>query len=202
MRIGDRDIVALREQLGVSQAELGRRLGVDQATVSRWERGLQAPEPRLQVRLSELMYRLTQSRGLRPEIALVEHSPFPMAIISRDWTVIALSDAILLRTDETLRPNQKDLKQEATADMEQAISLLQEHGFFEGKVSAARIIARGFILWRHQQPFDAICTPVTIDGEVHRLMQYQFLSEPVFARRRKTHGLLTILSDKPRAPTS
>jgi transcriptional regulator with XRE-family HTH domain len=200
MRTGDRDIVALRERLGVSQAELGRRLGVDQATVSRWERGLQAPEPRIQVRLSELIYRLDQSRGLRPEIALVEHSPFPMAIISRDWTVVALSDAILSRTDEALRPNQKDRKQETTADMEQAIALLQDQGFFEGKVSAARIIARGFILWRHQQPFDAICTPVTIDGEVHRLMQYQFLSEAVFARRRRTHGLLTILSDKPRAP--
>src|SRR5687768_2547494 len=115
MRTGDQNIVALRERLGVSQAELGRRLGVDQATVSRWERGLQAPEPRIQVRLSELMYRLDQSRGLRPEIALVEHSPFPMAIISRGWTVVALSDAILSRTDEALRPNQKDRKQETTA---------------------------------------------------------------------------------------
>ncbi|MDQ7246731.1 helix-turn-helix domain-containing protein [Dongia sedimenti] len=198
MRTRNRDLVAFREQLGVSQAELGRRLGVDQATVSRWERGLQAPEPRVQVRLSELMYRQDLARGMRPEIALVEHSPFPMAIISRDWTVIALSDAILLRTREEFREDPGKQRKDATADMEQAVSLLSERGFFDGKVSAARIVARGFMLWRDQQPFEAVCTPVTIDGQICRLMQYVFLSEQVFVKRRKRFGLMTILSNAPR----
>jgi DNA-binding transcriptional regulator YiaG len=42
-RMGDRPtpghILALREALGLTQQELGQRVGVDKLTVSRWERG-------------------------------------------------------------------------------------------------------------------------------------------------------------------
>jgi transcriptional regulator with XRE-family HTH domain len=199
MRNRAHEIVALRTSLGLSQAELARQVGVDQATVSRWERGLQAPDPRARVQLSELMYRLDVSRGMRSEIALVEHSPFPMAIVAGDWSVVAVSDAILLRTGEEFRrEGNLQGKKDTTADMEQAIAILRSHGFFEGKVAAARIVARGFMLWRDLKLFEAICTPVTVDGEICRLMQYQFLAEPVFLKRRKRFGLVTLLSSEPR----
>src|SRR4051794_16204761 len=86
------EILALRTQLKLSQAEFGQMLEVDQATVTRWERGVQAPDPKVRMRLSELVYRLNATKGMKPEIALVEHSLFPMAIISEGWRVIALSD--------------------------------------------------------------------------------------------------------------
>lgn len=38
-----RNIRALRRHLGLSQAQLGRELGVRQATVSEWETGLYRP---------------------------------------------------------------------------------------------------------------------------------------------------------------
>lgn len=202
MRDRAHEIVALRTRLGLSQAELARRVGVDQATVSRWERGLQAPDLRARIQLSELMYRLDVSRGMRSEIALVEHSPFPMAIVAGDWSVVALSDSILLRTGEEFRREEiLERKKDTTADMEQAIASLRGQGFFEGKVAAARIVARGFMLWRDLQPFEAVCTPVTVDGEICRLMQYQFLAEPVFLKRRKRFGLVTLLSSEPRGMT-
>jgi transcriptional regulator with XRE-family HTH domain len=190
-----REIATLRARLGLSQHELGRKLGVDQATISRWERDVQIPEPRIRIRLSELVYRLDVSRGLGPEISLVEHSPFPMAIISKDWSIVALSDAIVLRAGvaqrERLLRGEKKL---ATADMEQAVSLLRAQGFFDGKIAVAKIVARGFLLGHGQEPFEAICTPVTIDGEICRLMQYVFLSETEFVERRRTSELLTIVS--------
>jgi transcriptional regulator with XRE-family HTH domain len=193
------ELVALRTSLGISQADLARRLGVDQATISRWERGLQVPDRRARVKLAELTFRLDVARGMRSEVALVEHSPFPMAIIASDWTVIALSDSVLLRAPEELRreggPRQK---KETTADMEQAVSILRKHRFFEGKIAAARIVARGYVLWRDLRLFEAVCTPVNVEGEICRLMQYQYLSEKVFAKRRERFGLVTLLDSRPR----
>jgi len=39
----DIDIKALREQLGLTQAGLADRIGVDQGTVSNWEKGKTKP---------------------------------------------------------------------------------------------------------------------------------------------------------------
>jgi len=187
------EILALRTQLKLSQAEFGEMLEVDQATVSRWEHGLQAPDPKVRIRLSELIYRLNATKGIKPEIALVEYSLFPMAIISQDWRVIALSDSLLRTNGQDRERKPIARKKHATADMEQAISLLRGRGFFEGRVGAARIVAHGFMLRDDQEPFEAICTPVAIDGEICRLMQYVFLSEEEFRSRRSACGLLTIL---------
>lgn len=54
-----REVVALREQLGLNQAQFAAELGVDQSTVSRWENGGSA------VRLSmvKLMQRVASDRA-------------------------------------------------------------------------------------------------------------------------------------------
>ena len=38
-------IKILRQQLGISQEELGRRLGVSVVTINRWEREVNQPSP-------------------------------------------------------------------------------------------------------------------------------------------------------------
>lgn len=40
------DVAALRARLGLTQAELARRLGVDTQTVWRWEAGMHQPKDR------------------------------------------------------------------------------------------------------------------------------------------------------------
>ena len=188
-----REIVALRAQLGLSQTEFGRRLGVDQATVSRWERGVQTPDPRATVRLSQLIYGMDVARSAKPEVALVAHSPFAMAIISRNWEVVALSRGMVaLAQDGGSKP-----KKRVSADMERAVGQLHDQGFFDGRISAARIVARGYMLPADREVFEATCTPVVIDGEICRLMQYELLSDACFASRRSKHGLLTILDSQP-----
>ena len=59
----------LREERGWSQELLARRLGVGQGTVSNWERGLKAPQPRTRLRLTELF-------GVRPEEIVVEQAEY------------------------------------------------------------------------------------------------------------------------------
>ena len=56
-------ITALREALGLTQEQLGRRLGVDKITVSRWERGVNRPGARAVSALAKLRRRAVR-RGV------------------------------------------------------------------------------------------------------------------------------------------
>jgi transcriptional regulator with XRE-family HTH domain len=187
-------VAALRAQLGLSQSEFARRLGVNQTTVSRWESGRQVPGKSILIRLRELSYDLNFSRGLSPEIALVEHSPFPMAIISQEWEVVAVSDPLLQQENaERAGLQAEGGRKRSSADMEQAFSILRDKGFFDARIPACRIVARAFIFGQQQRCFDALCTPLPVKGRICRLMQYRFLREDEFAARRGEVGLITFL---------
>lgn len=192
-----RDIVALRAQMKLTQSELAKRLGVDQATVSRWERSVQAPDPTARLQLREFLFRTGLAIGMAPEIALVKFSPFLMSIIAEDWSILALSLPLSAMTDPFMAsaaaPKERPRKRPC-ADLEYAVARLKEEGFFVGKVHAAKVVARGFLHGSDHWPFESLCTPVLIEGEVCRLSQYQFLSEADFARRREQMGAVTILS--------
>ena len=41
----DFDVKGLRQQLGMTQAELAQAIGVQTATVARWEQGIMKPSP-------------------------------------------------------------------------------------------------------------------------------------------------------------
>jgi transcriptional regulator with XRE-family HTH domain len=187
-----REIVSLRVQLGLTQAELAARLGVDQASISRWERGVRSPEPRARLQLSALLRNTKLSSQLTRETALVDHSPFPMSIITRDWELIALSP--LLRS-EIAGGNGASFqgRNPTTADTEYADSVLQAAGFFEGKVGAVQIIARGYIFGEQPKLFASLCTPLIVQGDICRLYQYEFLSEDEFTRRRELDGVVKII---------
>lgn len=48
------EVRAARQRLGLTQAELAARLGVDVMTISRWERGARTPPPYLAQTLAAL----------------------------------------------------------------------------------------------------------------------------------------------------
>ena len=52
------DVKALRTALNLTQAELARKLKVDFICVSRWERGIQRPTPKVRKRLERLQRRI------------------------------------------------------------------------------------------------------------------------------------------------
>ncbi len=67
----------LRLTLNLNQTALAARLGVGQATVSRWERGLVVPELRMQFRLRDMLHR--QELSITPEH--IEALPIIAAIV-------------------------------------------------------------------------------------------------------------------------
>ncbi|MCU1313111.1 MAG: putative prophage repressor [Acidobacteriaceae bacterium] len=67
-----RQITSLRERLGVSQGEFGRRLECSAMTISRWERGLMAPSAEYYIQLGRMAERTRawffwERAGLRKE---------------------------------------------------------------------------------------------------------------------------------------
>ena len=62
--LGRMTLLAFRRRLGMSQAELGRAIGIDQATVSRLERRRSTPTGTVALRLLDWCERLRVAHGL------------------------------------------------------------------------------------------------------------------------------------------
>lgn len=76
-------VASVREAAGMSKVELARRLGVDRATISRWEQGLNRPEhPDIVARFAELfaldLDDVLAAAGLRPAVQRPPRQEPPM----------------------------------------------------------------------------------------------------------------------------
>ena len=71
------DIRWHRRRLGLSQAQLAERLGVDQGTVSRWERGIEQPRPANHAALRDMFIYTDGRRALLRQFALIRNDVLP-----------------------------------------------------------------------------------------------------------------------------
>ncbi|MGJ3230886.1 MAG: helix-turn-helix domain-containing protein [Oceanicaulis sp.] len=105
-----RDYVrGLRGRLGLSQAVLAERLGVDQTAVSRWERGLDAPRMALRRRLVELGRSGDAARQDQVVRARVRNALWPASLVAPGAVFLeinppALAEAGLAPADLRGRP--------------------------------------------------------------------------------------------------
>ena len=74
-------IRVIRKRLGITQAVLAERLGVDQGTVSRWERDIERPRPAAHARLSALLERDEEKRHFNRCLATVRHDLRPSSLL-------------------------------------------------------------------------------------------------------------------------
>jgi PAS domain S-box-containing protein len=189
--ISGADIVAARAKAGLSQADLAKLLGVTQATVSRWEIGTQAPTASLRQKLSLF---LDEAKVTRTVAQIVEHSPFNMALMRKDWTIVTVSPR-LAEVDGSVAKELrgKSLKDIATAEMERASAIMAERGFFRGTCGPQRIVARGVYTDGRPCAFEAIASPILLDGEIVMLNQIQVLTDQQYAVLRQKFDLVTAL---------
>jgi len=152
----------MRRVRNVSQAELAHQLGINQASVSRWERGLTEPHFDLR-RTLERMAREQGLTVLEDAMTAVRLSPFPMILVDRQARVIAASKCSGFQADQTVE------EQTPPGELEQL------------RAFKAALLQDGF--WEHRSPsLDyrvhvdgqlrlAVVTAIVVRGEVFALVQ-------------------------------
>lgn len=120
---------------GLSQAQLAESMGVDQATVSRWERGTQLPDSGMQARLREFLF-----RGRAIQDAMVYHfvrsSPGMRMLISAGGTILAASQLCGGK-----RLEGRHVSDFGTPVLRSAWALANDAGFFRGAIASLRFAA-------------------------------------------------------------
>ena len=112
----------------VSQNPFSERLDVDQATVSRWERGFTEP----QYEMRKILHEMAGDAGLATLgdlTNIVNFSPFPMILVDRCQEVYAASMSSGFKTNQSVT-DQTPLEEQAF--LQNFIGQLEAAGFWEG----------------------------------------------------------------------
>ncbi len=188
-----------RRLRALKQAALAEIVGVDQATVSRWESGRQNPDLGMQQRLRDLLRRIEP----REEI-LLKH----WINASVGYTVLCDEDRIIRAASPSycsihgLSPAEVlglSTVPVFTAELEQALWLAVDRGFFEGDVASVTVVGRTNALSGRERgiPGISVWTPVPLsDGQTLARIDRIFLSDEQFeAARRDGPVRIVMVSD-------
>jgi transcriptional regulator with XRE-family HTH domain len=155
-------IKSLRASQQVSQFHLAEALGVDQATVSRWERGLS--EPHYEMR--KILHGLARDAGLATLgdlTTIVNFSPFPMLLVDRWHEVFAASVCSGFQPGRTVPEQTPPEEQVFLRDFH---AQLEASGFWTGGCAKFDYEFRAETEIRR-----AVVIPITIRGQVFALVQ-------------------------------
>lgn len=130
----------LRATLGVTQKELAIRLGLNQSTVSRWERGMTRPDMDTRRRL----HALVEGAASHAEGSLrlvVAHSPAAMALFDAEWRVLAVSPSFARLAAMTAgEAAGTDFRRRFTPELAEAARIATARGLFTGGTAGVRIV--------------------------------------------------------------
>ena len=155
-------IKSLRDSLQISQNQFSERLDIDQATVSRWERGLCEP----QYEMRKILHEMACHSGLETFEYLtntVNFSPFHMILVDRWQRVYAASMSSGFKTDQ---PVTHQTPPEEQAFLQQFIGQLTAAGFWEGSCQKF-----DYEFHAEAETRCAVVMPVTIHSEIFALVQ-------------------------------
>lgn len=155
----------LRKVLNLNQKQMAKRLGIDQTTLSRWERGL--TEPQFESR--ELILALAQGQGLGAFDDLenlVRLSPFPMLLLDHAARVVATSASSGLIAGLPVIP-QVPLERQTRG--QHFLDRLERQGFWEHQCPSQEYWAEV-----DGEPRRAVVSPVTLRGQVYALVQKEW----------------------------
>lgn len=127
----------LRQRQGLSQTALAQVLGVDQTSVSRWERGVDVPRLTLRTRLRELMRNQRQPLQDAAIMARVRYAAWPTSLVRRGAIFLEVSKSIAAEVGyeggdlrgSSIYGRFGDLADDVTAHWEKT-------GIFDGDVAA------------------------------------------------------------------
>jgi transcriptional regulator with XRE-family HTH domain len=155
-------IRSLRVSQQLSQLQLAEVLGVDQTTISRWERGLSKP----QYNLRKALHGLARDAGLATLgdlTNIVNFSPFPMILVDRSKEVIAASVSSGFKPGLTVAEQTPPEEQIFLQDF---IDQLEASGFWTGVCAKF-----DYAFSTETECRRAVVIPITIRGQVFALTQ-------------------------------
>lgn len=88
----------LRQRLGCSQSALAERLGVTQASVSRWENGQDLPSIGLRKTMRDMLRTADTSQMTRQLKARLRYTPFPMSMVGHGARFLDFSPSFAAET--------------------------------------------------------------------------------------------------------
>lgn len=83
----------LRRRLGMTQRQLAAELQVDQATISRWERGVEAPRPKRRGQIHRLFRKDECRRAYLRSLTFVRHDFKPSILFDSNLRVVEFSSS-------------------------------------------------------------------------------------------------------------
>lgn len=179
-----------RRQHAMKQAALAELIGVDQATVSRWEAGRIVPPIRIQHRLRDLIGRAV------PDDALLRHwidTAVNSMMLSDPSFVITAASAAFERQHGIRRGTARGLSTTPTHTAESLVNrnAALEHGFYRGDVASFSIVSRSNSLCGRYRNIGVkvVWTPVRRDDGVLWLRAERVvLDEMQFVRAQAENG--------------
>lgn len=128
-----------RKARGLTQAALAEHLGVEQATVSRWECGTHEPELGIQRRLRDMIY----GKGPGSDCFIlnsIRFSPFAVKLVTSDGTNLAAStNAALCHGVMTQQLASAHYRPFYTEELEKNWDRAVEMGFFDGDLICVQV---------------------------------------------------------------
>jgi transcriptional regulator with XRE-family HTH domain len=180
-----------RRLRALKQTALADLLGVDQATVSRWESGRQSPDLGMQRRLRSLM----QQAGPREEVLLrhwINAAVGYTSLSDENRVVVAASPSFC----DYHRVNASEIEGMSlipafTEELEQLWAMAIERGFLEGDIASVTLVSRSHLLSGYERNVGtiAVWTPVPLaDGQFLRRVDVIRLSDEQFSKARADNG--------------
>jgi len=179
-----------RKRHGVSQAAFAERLGVDQTSVSRWERGTDSPRLSVRARIRDLIRTQSAPRQDAAVLARVRYAAWPTTLVSRGAVFLEINASAIAEAGLGQRELRGSSIYGAFGDETDAVTENWERtGIFSGEIAATislNVIAdatgqRTFIRTLDTPFFNR-------DGDIWCLCEIMRISENEFSRLRSEFG--------------
>jgi len=177
-----------RRAQGLKQAAFASVLGVDQATVSRWESGRSVPEFAMQRKLRDLLWKFPANDALLKHRTMV--SPIPTILSSRGWILTASHK---YAEDHGVHYDQIVGMSAVPTMSSEGIGIwsTSNESFYRGEVASVTLVARWNSLSGHVRGGygKSVWTPVRLaDKTIIRHTVRVSLSEEEYHREREING--------------
>lgn len=176
--INGRYLVSIRRNLDLTQSDLARKLGVAQATVSRWESGLHEPTRDQWHRIMDLAQPQHHAHDWST-MFMVRMARSPLILATLDLNVLEVADPAI--SDEGISRRDflnRSLHPQVTDSLAEAFSMAEERGLFESQ--AIGMVVAGIMrrLDGTLTPHISTWTPLRrTDGTPILLWQREYVSE-------------------------